>query len=65
MIVEGQLVGGVAQGLGHALTENLVYDASGQLLTSTLMDYALPTADRVPRSRSFCWTTRRARIRWA
>jgi CO/xanthine dehydrogenase Mo-binding subunit len=48
MIVEGQLVGGVAQGLGHALMEHLVYDAGGQLLTGTLMDYALPTADRVP-----------------
>jgi carbon-monoxide dehydrogenase large subunit len=48
MIVEGQLVGGVAQGLGQALMEDLVYDASGQLLTGTLMDYALPTADHVP-----------------
>jgi CO/xanthine dehydrogenase Mo-binding subunit len=48
MIVEGQLVGGVAQGIGHALLENLVYDAGGQLLTTTLMDYALPTADLVP-----------------
>jgi len=48
MIVEGQLVGGVAQGLGHALMENLVYDASGQLVTTTLMDYAIPTADIVP-----------------
>jgi CO/xanthine dehydrogenase Mo-binding subunit len=48
MIVEGQLVGGVAQGLGQALMESLVYDASGQLLTGTLMDYAVPTADRVP-----------------
>ena len=48
MIVDGQLVGGVAQGIGHALMENLVYDADGQLLTGTLMDYALPTADLVP-----------------
>lgn len=48
MIVEGQLVGGIALGLGHALTEELVYDGSGQLLTGTLMDYALPTADRLP-----------------
>ena len=48
MIVEGQLVGGVAQGLGHALMEDLVYDDHGQLLTGTLMDYALPRADFVP-----------------
>jgi CO/xanthine dehydrogenase Mo-binding subunit len=48
MIVEGQLVGGVAQGLGHALMESLVHDAGGQLLTGTLMDYALPTAAVVP-----------------
>jgi CO/xanthine dehydrogenase Mo-binding subunit len=47
-IVEGQLVGGIALGLGHALTEALVYDDDGQLLTSTFMDYALPTADRLP-----------------
>ncbi|HMH48814.1 MAG TPA: molybdopterin cofactor-binding domain-containing protein, partial [Candidatus Acidoferrum sp.] len=48
MIVEGQLVGGVAQGLGHALMEDLIHDESGQLLTGTLMDYALPRADFVP-----------------
>jgi CO/xanthine dehydrogenase Mo-binding subunit len=48
MIVEGQLVGGIAMGLGHALMEELVYDAGGQLLTGTLMDYALPRADRLP-----------------
>jgi CO/xanthine dehydrogenase Mo-binding subunit len=47
-IVEGQLVGGVALGLGHALQEDLVYDASGQLLTGTFMDYALPRADQLP-----------------
>jgi CO/xanthine dehydrogenase Mo-binding subunit len=48
MIVEGQLVGGVTLGLGHALMEEIVYDASGQLLTGTFMDYALPTAARAP-----------------
>ena len=47
-IVEGQLVGGVIQGLGHATMEEIVYDESGQLLTGTLMDYALPTAGRAP-----------------
>jgi carbon-monoxide dehydrogenase large subunit len=49
MIVEGQVHGGVAQGLGQALLEHCVYDAdSGQLLTGSLMDYALPRADDVP-----------------
>jgi CO/xanthine dehydrogenase Mo-binding subunit len=48
VIVDGQLVGGVIQGLGHATMEELVYDASGQLVTGTLMDYALPRADGVP-----------------
>jgi len=47
-IVEGQLVGAVIQGLGHASMEELVYDSSGQLLTGTLMDYALPTAGDTP-----------------
>jgi carbon-monoxide dehydrogenase large subunit len=48
MIVEGQMVGGVAQGVGGALAEELVYAENGQLLTATLMDYALPTAGDVP-----------------
>jgi CO/xanthine dehydrogenase Mo-binding subunit len=47
-IVNGQLVGAVVQGIGHATMEELVYDASGQLLTGTFMDYAMPTAARVP-----------------
>ena len=47
-IVEGQLVGAVIQGFGHATMEELVYDPSGQLLTSTFMDYAMPTAGRAP-----------------
>ncbi len=48
MIVEGQLHGGVAQGVGAALMEELVYDAGGQLLTGSFMDYALPRADDLP-----------------
>ena len=49
MIVEGQVHGGVAQGLGQALLENCVYDKdSGQLLTGSFMDYAMPRADDVP-----------------
>jgi aerobic carbon-monoxide dehydrogenase large subunit len=47
-IAEGQISGGVAQGLGGALFENLVYDDDGQLLASSLLDYALPTARDVP-----------------
>jgi aerobic carbon-monoxide dehydrogenase large subunit len=47
-IVEGQLVGAVIQGLGHATMEELVYDSSGQLLSGTFMDYAMPTAASVP-----------------
>ncbi len=48
-IVEGQIVGGVAQGLVGALLEELVYREDGQLLTGSLMDYLLPTAMDVPR----------------
>ncbi|MGH7278686.1 MAG: molybdopterin cofactor-binding domain-containing protein, partial [Candidatus Rokuibacteriota bacterium] len=48
MIVEGQIHGAVAQGIGEALLEEIVHDADGQLLTGTLMDYALPRAADVP-----------------
>ena len=49
MIVEGQVHGGVAQGIGQALLEHCVYDtSSGQLLTGSMMDYALPRADDMP-----------------
>src|SRR5438093_7341741 len=48
MIVEGQVHGGVAQGVGGALFEEMVYDDSGQLLTGSLMDYAVPKADDLP-----------------
>jgi carbon-monoxide dehydrogenase large subunit len=48
MIVEGQIHGAVAQGIGEALRESVVYDDDGQLLTATLMDYALPRADDLP-----------------
>jgi carbon-monoxide dehydrogenase large subunit len=47
-IVEGQTQGGAVQGIGAALGEEVVYDESGQLLTRTLMDYALPRADGMP-----------------
>jgi carbon-monoxide dehydrogenase large subunit len=45
MIVDGQVHGGLAQGIGQALIEGTAYDADGQLLTGTFMDYALPRAD--------------------
>ena len=48
MIVDGQLVGALAQGLGGALFEELVYDEQGQLLTTTFMDYLVPTAMEMP-----------------
>src|SRR5207249_3422155 len=43
-LVEGQIAGGIAQGLGGALLKHCVYDDAGQLLTTTLMDYAVPTS---------------------
>ena len=48
MIVDGQLVGALAQGIGGALLEELVYDEQGQLLTTSFMDYLLPTAMEMP-----------------
>ncbi len=49
MIVEGQIHGGVVQGLGEGLQEIAVYDQDGQLLTGTMMDYAVPKASQMPR----------------
>ncbi len=48
MLVEGQIQGGVVQGLGQALMEGAVYDADGQLLTGSFMDYAMPRASDAP-----------------
>ncbi|MFZ0016301.1 MAG: xanthine dehydrogenase family protein molybdopterin-binding subunit [Acetobacteraceae bacterium] len=48
MIVEGQVQGGVAQGIGQALLEHAVYDESGQLLSGSMMDYTMPRADDLP-----------------
>jgi carbon-monoxide dehydrogenase large subunit len=47
-LVHGQLIGGAAQGLGQAMMERLVYDDQGQLITGSLMDYAIPRADNMP-----------------
>ncbi len=48
MIVEGQVHGGIAQGVGQALMEGTVYDKNGQLLTASFMDYCMPRASDVP-----------------
>ncbi|MBM4763653.1 xanthine dehydrogenase family protein molybdopterin-binding subunit [Bacillus sp. B15-48] len=48
MVVEGQIQGGVAQGIGAALYEEIVYNDNGQLLTGTFMDYLIPTSIEVP-----------------
>ena len=48
MIVEGQVHGGIAQGVGQALLEGTVYDGNGQLVTGSLMDYTMPRADNLP-----------------
>ena len=48
MIVEGQVHGGIAQGIGQALLEGAVYDAGGQLLTASYMDYTMPRASDLP-----------------
>jgi carbon-monoxide dehydrogenase large subunit len=48
MIVEGQVHGGLTQGIGQALTEGAQYDASGQLTTGSFMDYCIPRATDVP-----------------
>ena len=47
-LAEGQIVGGLAQGFGQALMEQAIYDDAGQLLTGSLMDYAMPRADDMP-----------------
>ncbi len=47
MIVDGQIHGGLAQGIAQALFEEVVYDENGQLLTGTLLDYAVPRAEHL------------------
>ena len=49
LIVEGQVHGGIAQGVGQALYEEAIYDETGQMLTGSFMDYALPKAHNFPR----------------
>lgn len=52
LLVEGQLHGGIAQGIGQALFEEIRFDADGQLITGSFMDYPMPRADDIPRIRS-------------
>ena len=52
-LAEGQVAGSLAQGIAQALYEEVVYDENGQLITGTLMDYALPTADMLPNYESY------------
>src|SRR5207253_1207417 len=48
MLVEGQMHGGIVQGIGQALMEHTVYDADGQLVSGSYMDYAMPRAETAP-----------------
>jgi carbon-monoxide dehydrogenase large subunit len=48
MLVEGQMHGGIVQGIGQALMEHTVYDESGQLVSGSYMDYAMPRAENAP-----------------
>ncbi len=48
LLVEGQIHGGIAQGIAQALYEEVIYDENGQLITATLMDYAVPKANMLP-----------------
>jgi carbon-monoxide dehydrogenase large subunit len=48
MIIEGQVQGGLAQGIGQAMMEHVIYDKNGQLLSATFMDYAIPRASDMP-----------------
>lgn len=51
MVVDGQICGGIAQGIGGAVYEHLAYDAEGEPLATTLMDYLLPSAEEIPNIR--------------
>jgi len=48
LLCEGQIHGGVAQGVGQALMESIVFDTDGQLVTGSFQDYAMPRADDIP-----------------
>ena len=61
LVVDGQVHGGVAQGIGQALYEQAVYDDNGQLITGELMDYAVPKATMMPLDRKRATPRRRRR----
>jgi carbon-monoxide dehydrogenase large subunit len=63
LLVAGQIHGGIAQGVAQALYEEVVYDESGQLLTATLMDYAVPRANMLPHYELDSTVTHRRPIR--
>jgi carbon-monoxide dehydrogenase large subunit len=52
LLAEGQVIGGVVQGLGECLTEEAIYDGDGQMRSASLLDYSLPTAAEVPEIRT-------------
>ena len=52
MIADGQVHGGIAQGIGNALLEEIIYSDTGDILTSTLADYLPPTAREIPADRA-------------
>ena len=56
-LVKDQLLGGCAQGIGQAMMEHMIYDGHGQLLTGSLMDYAIPRADDIPYTQIHCECT--------
>ena len=60
-VVEGQIAGGVVQGIGGVLYEHMVYDEQGNPLTTTFLDYLLPTAAEVPMHRVRRTSRRRRR----
>ena len=57
LLVEGQVHGAIAQGLGQALTEQILYDDSGQPMSASLMDYAVPFASSIPHIESYSVVT--------
>ena len=65
MIVDGQVHGGVAQGIGAALYEEVVYDDEGQIHTASLVDYLVPAASEIPRDAGGASRERYRRPRWA
>ena len=64
LVVEGQVQGGIVQGIGQALLEHGVYDENGQLLAGTMLDYTMPRADNIPMTNLANTITPSPTIRW-